>query len=76
MMDIDRISSTHTTPTPACPIVDMKGRTHHIRIIRVEPKLRKRIQPSHEPKTHRSIQLCKWVVGILPRLHRRQLLRC
>lgn len=54
----------------------MMSSTHHVGIIRVEAHLLKRVEPRHEPKAHRPIELRKRIVRILTRLHRRELLWC
>jgi hypothetical protein len=46
--------------------------THHIRVIRIQPHVAKRVQPRHRTEPHMAVQLRKWVVWVLPRLHRWQ----
>ena len=46
--------------------------THHIRVIRIQPHVTKRIQPRHRAETHVAVQLRKRIVWVLPRLHRWQ----
>ena len=46
--------------------------THHIRVIWIQPHVTKRIQPCHRAETHVAVQLRKWIVWVLPRLHRWQ----
>ena len=46
--------------------------THHIRVIRIQPHVTKRIQPRHRAEPHMTVQLRKWIVWVLPRLHRWQ----
>ena len=50
-------------------------RTHHIRVVRVDPHVRERVEARHEPESHRPIELREWVVRVLAGLHRRERLR-
>ena len=43
--------------------------THHIRVIWIQPHVTKRIQPRHRTEPHVAVQLRKWIVWVLPRLH-------